>query len=67
MGACKVRFHSSLLFTRFHPLFCTTVAHRIAHLKRTLYFCSMSEMLQFPQEDPDLQRGPFREHGGVWF
>lgn len=37
----------------FSPLFCTTVAHRIAHLKRTIYFCSMSEMLQFPQEDPD--------------
>ena len=37
----------------FSPLFCTTVAHRIAHLKRTLYFCSMSEMLKFPQEDPD--------------
>lgn len=37
----------------FSPLFCTTVAHRIAHLKRTLYFCCMSEMLQFPQEDPD--------------
>ncbi len=42
----------SLVHT-FSPLFCTTIAHGIANLKATLYFYSMSEMLQFPQEDPD--------------
>ena len=37
----------------FSPLFCTSVCHTIAHVRRLFYFCNMGEMIHFPQEEPD--------------
>jgi 8-oxo-dGTP diphosphatase len=39
----------------FSPLFCTTKPESVGQLEPYFYFCSMGEMLQFPQEEPHFE------------